>query len=202
MVIGDSIIVKDTISDITLMHGKISKITDNPAGYSIDGILFVNPNSKKITIIKSENVLLEQVYNTACESDRYITYKHNNIDNTFEYDFFMWNEIELEVKEICELLNQIPGIETYSSCSGHGVIPPYVDFHIYDWDSFYNVLDFLRDNNQPSKTAKHNNIESKHRFIIGVEGRGTCHLESLEINSKFENLCKVLKRYIKKVEVS
>lgn len=202
MVIGDSIIVKDTISDITLMHGQISKITDNPAGYSIDGILFVNPNSKKITVIKSENVLLEQVYNTACESDRYITYKHNNIDNTFEYDFFMWDEIESEVKEICELLNQIPGIETYSSCSGHSIIPPYVDFHVYNWDSFYNVLDFLRDNNQPSKTAKHNDIESKHRFIIGVEGRGTVHLESLEINSKFENLCKVLKRYIKKVEVS
>lgn len=202
MVIGDSIIVKDTISGITLMHGKISKITDNPAGYSIDGILFVNPNSKKITVIKSENVLLEQVYNTACESDRYITYKHNNIDNTFDYDFFMWDEIEPEVKGICELLNQIPGIETYSSCSGHSIIPPYVDFHVYDWGSFYNVLDFLRDNNQPSKTAKHNDIESKHRFIIGVEGRGTVHLESLEINSKFENLCKVLKRYIKKVEVS
>lgn len=30
MVIGDSIIVKDIASGITLMHGKISKITGNP----------------------------------------------------------------------------------------------------------------------------------------------------------------------------
>ena len=201
MVIGDSIIVKDTISGITLMHGKISKITDNPAGYSIDGILFVNPNSKKITIIKSENVLLEQVYNTACESDRYITYKHNNIDNTFEYDFFMWDEIELEVKEICELLNQIPGIETYSSCSGHGIIPPHVDFYIHDYNAFCDMLDFLRESNVPSKTDKHNDIYTTHRFIMGVEGRGTCHLESLEINSKFQELCEVLKRYITKQKI-
>lgn len=201
MVIGDSIIVKDTISGITLMHGKISKITDNPAGYSIDGILFVNPNSKKITVIKSENVLLEQVYNTACESDRYITYKHNNIDNTFEYDFFMWDEIELEVKEICELLNQIPGIETYSSCSGHGIIPPYVDFYIHDYNAFCDMLDFLRESNVPSKTDKHNDIYTTHRFIMGVEGRGTCHLESLEINSKFQELCEVLKRYITKQKI-
>jgi hypothetical protein len=201
MVIGDSIIVKDTSSGITLMHGKISKITDNPAGYSIDGILFVNPNSKKIAIIKSENILLEQVYNTACESDRYITYKHNNIDNTFEYDFFMWDEIELEVKEVCELLNQIPGIETYSSCSGHGVIPPYVDFYIHDYNAFCDMLDFLRESNVPSKTDKHNDIYTTHRFVMGVEGRGTCHLESLEINSKFQELCEVLKRYITKQKI-
>ena len=197
MQIGDSIIVKDIVSDITLIHGKISKITNNPAGYSIDGILFINPNSKKFKIIKSENVLLEQVYNTACESDYYITYRHNNIDNTFEYDFFMWDKIESEVQEICELLNQIPGIETYSSCSGHGIIPPYVDFYINDIDQFYSLLEFLRDNNQPSKTAKHNEVESTHRFVVGVEGRGTCHLESLEINSKFKELCRVLKKYIR-----
>lgn len=197
MVIGDSIIVKDTASGITLMHGKISKTTDNPAGYSIDGILFVNPNSKKITIIKSENPLLEQVYNTACESDHYIRYKHNNIDNTFEYDFFMWDDIELEVKEICDLLNQIEGIETYSSCSGHGKIPPYVDFYITDVDRFYDLLEFLKNNNQPSKTDKHHEVESKHRFIMGVEGKGTCHLESLEINSRFKELCRVLKKYIR-----
>lgn len=197
MQIGDSIIVKDIVSDIILIHGKISKITNNPAGYSIDGILFINPNSKKFKIIKSENVLLEQVYNTACESDCYITYRHNNIDNTFEYDFFMWDKIESEVQEICELLNQIPGIETYSSCSGHGIIPPYVDFYINDIDQFYSLLEFLRDNDQPSKTAKHNEVESTHRFIVGVEGRGTCHLESLEINSKFKELCRVLKKYIR-----
>lgn len=201
MQVGDYMIVKDVNSKITLIHGKISKITDNPAGYSIDNILFINPNSKKFIITRSEKPLLEQVYNIACESDDYITYKHNNIDNTFEYDFFMWNEIEPEVKEICGLLNKIKSIETYSSCSGHGKIPPYVDFHVKDWDSFYDMLDFLRDNNQPSKTIKHNDIKSKHRFIIGVEGKGTVHLESLEINSKFEDLCKVLKRYIKKVEV-
>lgn len=197
MVIGDSIIVKDIVSGITLMHGKISKITGNPAGYSIDGILFVNPNSKKIAIIKSENPLLEQVYNTACESDRYIRYKHNNIDNTFEYDFFMWDDIEPEVKEICDLLNQIEGIETYSSCSGHGKIPPYVDFYITDVDRFYDLLEFLKNNNQPSKTDKHHEVESKHRFIMGVEGKGTCHLESLEINSRFKELCRVLKKYIR-----
>jgi hypothetical protein len=197
MQIGDSIIVKDIVSDITLIHGKISKITNNPAGYSIDGILFINPNSKKFKIIKSENILLEQVYNTACESDCYITYRHNNIDNTFEYDFFMWDKIESEVQEICELLNQIPGIETYSSCSGHGIIPPYVDFYINDIDQFYSLLEFLKDNDQPSKTAKHNEVESTHRFIVGVEGRGTCHLESLEINSKFKELCRVLKKYIR-----
>ena len=201
MQINDYIKVQDSITGIELLAGKIIKETDNPKGYSIDGELFFNPNSSKfnITVLDSE---VRNLYNTTCgDHNRYIRYNHNNIDNTFEYDFFEWNEIEPEVFEICELLNKISGIETYSSCSGHGKIPPYVDFHIWDWDNFCDMLTFLSFNNQPSKTTKHNDIETKHRFIVGVEGKGTCHLEGLEINSKFEDLCRVLKKYIKKVEI-
>lgn len=197
MQIGDSIEVRNFITDEYLLGGKISKITDNPAGYSIDGILFVNPNSSRIRINKVIMPSFDRCFNECITEDKYKIIKHNNIDNTFDYDFFMWDEIEPEVKEICELLNQIPGIETYSSCSGHGIIPPYVDFYINNIDQFYNLLEFLKNNNQPSKTAKHNEVESKHRFIMGVEGRGTCHLESLEINSKFKELCRVLKKYIR-----
>ena len=197
MQIGDSIEVRNFITDEYLLGGKISKITDNPAGYSIDGILFVNPNSSRIRVNKVIIPLFERCFNECITEDKYKIIKHNNIDNTFDYDFFMWDEIEPEVKEICELLNQIPGIETYSSCSGHGIIPPYVDFYINNIDQFYSLLEFLKNNNQPSKTAKHNEVESKHRFIVGVEGRGTCHLESLEINSEFKELCRVLKKYIR-----
>ena len=197
MQIGDSIEVRNFITDEYLLGGKISKITDNPAGYSIDGILFVNPNSSRIRVNKVIIPLFDRCFNECITEDKYKIIKHNNIDNTFDYDFFMWDEIEPEVKEICELLNQIPGIETYSSCSGHGIIPPYVDFYINNIDQFYNLLEFLKNNNQPSKTAKHNEVESKHRFIMGVEGRGTCHLESLEINSEFKELCRVLKKYIR-----
>lgn len=197
MQIGDSIEVRNFITDEYLLGGKISKITDNPAGYSIDGILFVNPNSSRIRVNKVIIPLFDRCFNECITEDKYKIIKHNNIDNTFDYDFFMWDEIEPEVKEICELLNQIPGIETYSSCSGHGIIPPYVDFYINNIDQFYNLLEFFKNNNQPSKTAKHNEVESKHRFIMGVEGRGTCHLESLEINSEFKELCRVLKKYIR-----
>ena len=197
MQIGDNIEVRNFITDEYLLGGKISKITDNPAGYSIDGILFVNPNSSRIRVNKVIIPLFDRCFNECITEDKYKIIKHNNIDNTFDYDFFMWDEIEPEVKEICELLNQIPGIETYSSCSGHGIIPPYVDFYINNIDQFYNLLEFFKNNNQPSKTAKHNEVESKHRFIMGVEGRGTCHLESLEINSEFKELCRVLKKYIR-----
>ena len=195
---GDYILVQDALSDEILMSGTISKITDNPKGYSVDGIIFVNPNSSKLIINKVYSLFKTNIcYKDKITEDRYKIIKHNNIDNTFEYDFFMWNEIEPEVKEICELLNQVPGIETYSSCCGHGVIPPWVDFYIKDINNFYNLLDFLKNNNQPSKTNKHGDIESKHRFIIGVEGRGTCHLESLELNDNFKDLSKLLKIYIR-----
>lgn len=198
MQINDFIFVQDSITNDILMSGTISKITDNPVGYSVDGILFVNPNSSKLKINKTYSLIKQNMcFKDLITEDKYKIYKHNNIDNTFDYDFFMWNEIEPEVKEICELLNQIPGIETYSSCSGHGIIPPWVDFYIKDINLFYNLLDFLYNNKQSSKTNKHNEVESKHRFIIGVEGRGTCHLESLEINSRFKELCKVLKKYIR-----
>lgn len=204
MQIGDFVIIRDFITDKVLLSGRIINSTNNPRGISLSSnkLLFVNPDSTKLSFEKCDFVNDNDWISTYLDKQQvYTFYKHNNIDNTFEYDFFMWNEIEPEVKEICELLNKIKSIETYSSCSGHGKIPPYVDFHVKDWDSFYDMLDFLRDNNQPSKTIKHNDIESKHRFIVGVEGKGTVHLESLEINSKFEDLCKVLKRYIKKVEV-
>ena len=49
---GDYILVQDALSDEILMSGTISKITDNPKGYSVDGIIFVNPNSSKLIINK------------------------------------------------------------------------------------------------------------------------------------------------------
>lgn len=205
MQVGDYAIVRDFITNKILLSGQVVNITDNPCGIALSSneLLFINSNSTRLTVERcnfvNDNDWISGILD---KQQAYIFYKHNNIDNTFEYDFFMWNEIEPEVKEICELLNQIDGIETYSSCSGHGKIPPYVDFHILDWNNFCNMLDFLHNNNQPSKTIKHNDIESKHRFIVGVEGRGTCHLESLEINSKFEDLCVVLKKYIKKVKMA
>ena len=94
-------------------------------------------------------------------------------------------------------MNQVPGIETYSSCCGHGVIPPWVDFYIHNIDKFFDLLEFLKNNNLPSKTSKHNDIYSKHRFVVGVEGRNTCHLESLELNDNFKDLCKAIDKYIK-----
>lgn len=194
--IGDYVIVFDNRDHTFLLSGKITNVTENPKGYSIGGLLFFNPDSDRFLInkIDYEN---DAINMNKIENSDYCIIHHNNIDNTFKYDFFMWNEIEPEVKKVCELLNQIDGIETYSSCSGHGKIPPYVDFYIHDMNKFNDLLDFLRNNGQPSQTYKHQDIKTNHRFIIGVEGRGTCHLESLEINSNFHELCVVLNKYIR-----
>ena len=205
MQIGDFIIIRDFITNEILLSGRIVNSTDNPQGISLSSnkLLFVNPNSTKLSFEKCDFVNDNDWISTYLDKQQtYTFYKHNNIDNTFDYDFFMWDEIEPEVKEICELLNQMDGIETYSSCSGHGIIPPWVDFYVWNWNNFFNLLDFLRNNKQGSKTFKHNEIESTHRFIVGVEGKSTVHLESLEINSNFSELCKVLKRYLKKVEIT
>lgn len=192
--IGDYIKVFDKTTNKLLISGKISNLTDRPAGYSIDNMIFVNSNSPKFIIEKVDNI--ENYISKEITKENYNIIEHNNLDNSEDYDFFMWNEIEPEVKEVCELLNQIPGIETYSSCSGHGIKPPWVEFFIRDMNSFGDLLEFLRSNGQTSKTYKHQEIDSKHRFIIGVEGKGTCHLESIEINSSFKELCRVLKKYI------
>lgn len=204
MQLGDYVKIKDLTGNL-LLSGKITKITDNPKGISLssNNLLFINPNSNRVNIEKIDFINdIDYISQDLDKQTIFNVYKHNNIDNTFEYDFFMWDEIEPEVKEICELLNQIDGIETYSSCSGHGIIPPWVDFYVWNWNNFFNLLDFLRNNKQGSKTFKHNEIESTHRFIVGVEGKSTVHLESLEINSNFSELCKVLKRYLKKVEIT
>ena len=191
---GKYIKVFDISTNELLMAGKIVNLTYTPAGYSIDNMIFVNVNSKKFRIEETINV--ENYISKEITKDKYNIIEHNDLDNSVECDFFMWNEIEPEVKEICELLNQIPGIETYSSCSGHGIKPPWVEFFIKDMNSFGNLLEFLRNNGQASKTYKHQEIDTKHRFIAGVEGKGTCHLESTEINSSFKELCRVLKKYI------
>lgn len=199
MQLGDYVKIKDLTGNV-LLSGHITKITDNPQGISLscNDYLFANPNSNKFVIEKCDYINDNDWISEYLDKQAvFIFYSHNNIDNTFDYDFFMWDEIEPEVKKICELLNQIDGIETYSSCSGHGEIPPYVDFYIKDINKFYDLLDFLKDNEQPSQTYKHQDIDTKHRFIMGVEGRGTCHLESLEINSDFHDLCLVLNKYIR-----
>lgn len=202
MQLGDYVKIKDLTGNL-LLSGKITKITDNPKGISLssNNLLFINPNSNKVNIEKIDFINdIDYISQYLDKQAVFIFYRHNNIDNTFEYDFFMWNEIEPEVKEICELLNQVPGIETYSSCSGHGIIAPWVDFYIKDYNSFNDLLDFLNKYNLPSKTAKHNDIYTKHRFIMGAEGRNTCHLESLEINSSFQDICKILYKYIRKLK--
>ena len=63
MQIGDSIEIRNFITDEYLLGGKISKITDNPAGYSIDGILFVNPNSSRIRVNKVITPLFDRCFN-------------------------------------------------------------------------------------------------------------------------------------------
>lgn len=196
MQIGNYIKVFDKEANI-LLSGQIKVITDNPKGYSVDGIFFVNPNSKKFNIIKEEKPI-EQLYNTKCESDSYILYKHNNIDNTFDYDFFMWTEIEPEVKETVDLLNSLNFIKTYSSCSGHGKIPSYIDFNILNFEKFFNFLIFINENGIQSYCNKHQEIEDymyKIRFLVGVEGKDTCHLELVEINQTFDKLNKIIKKY-------
>lgn len=199
---GDYILVQDALSDEILMSGTISKITDNPKGYSVDGIIFVNPNSSKLIINKVYSLFKTNIcYKDKITEDRYKIIKHNNIDNTFEYDFFMWNEIEPEVKETCELLNSLRFVETYSSCSGHGKIPSYIDFHILDYNKFFDFLVFLNENDIYSYTSKHQEIEEgdyRLRFLVGVEGKGTCHLELVDIDEKFDKLNIKIRKYLMK----
>lgn len=200
MRIGDFIFVQDSITNNILLSGTISKITNNPAGYSIDGILFMNPNSPKLKINKAYSLMKQNIcFKDLMTEDKYKIYKHNNIDNTFDYDFFMWNEIEPEVKETVELLNSLKFVETYSSCSGHGKIPAYIDFHILNYEAFFDFLAFLNKHGLKSYCIKHGELEEEYkiRFIIGVEEKNTCHLELVDVNSDFNKLNVLISKYIK-----
>lgn len=199
MQIGDYVEVTDSSSNNLLLAGKIAKITDNPKGYSIDGKLFFNPNSECFNIRKIDHEV-KNIYNTSCESDKYITFYHNNIDNDFKYDFFMWNDIEPEVIETVDLLNKLGFVETYSSCSGHGKIPAYIDFHILNYERFFDFIEFLNKNGIQSYCNKHNEIEDymyRLRFLIGVESKGSCHLELVDINENFDKLNRVINKFLK-----
>lgn len=44
-------------------------------------------------------------------------------------------DMDDEVIDICNLLNRLPGIETYSSCSGHQKERTNIFFHCYDLDT-------------------------------------------------------------------
>lgn len=194
--IGDKIAIFD--NDTLLLSGEIIKATDNPKGYSVDGILFFNPNSNKFIIKKQiDNSLIINM--TKIQSGNYILINNNNIDNSFNYDFFMWNEIEPEVKETVELLNRLSFVKTYSSCSGHKIIPSYIDFYIVDYDKFFTFINVMNKYGLSSYCFKHGELEEeyKFRFIIGVEGKRTCHLELVDINSTFDKLNSFIKKYLK-----
>jgi len=197
----DKIIVRDKNTNKVILSGVVKNITNNPFGYSIDNILFINPNSEKFIIekIDSADNFMEDLETI---KQHYILFTHNDIDNTFEYDFFMWNDIEPEVKQTVNLLNSLGCVETYSSCSGHGKIPSYIDFHIINFESFLDLICFLNKNGIKSYCNKHKEAEEdtyKLRFLIGVEGRGTCHLELVDVGQTFDELNKVLRKYKYKV---
>ena len=176
-----------------VLSGKVLNQTDNPIGISVDGILFINPNNFVV-----KEVYFADFFQDTNIKNKYRVFLNNNIDNTFEYDFFMWNEIEPEVKPTVDLLNSLGFIETYSSCSGHGKIPPYIDFKILDYTIFFDFIEFLNNNGIKSYCSKHAELdedEYKIRFIIGVESKGTCHLELLEPNQSFDKINRCIQKY-------
>lgn len=195
--IGDKILVFDKDTKELLLSGILTNITDNPNGLSMNNILFINPNSKRLVIKVSKDII---PVTTSLDLSKYQYYTHNNIDNTFDYDFFMWNEIEPEVKDTIHLLNKLGFIETYSSCSGHGKYPAYIDFIIRDYTKFFLFLEELHQYGLVSYTTKHAELNEgyKYRFIVGAEGYSTCHLELVEINTTFVPLNKGIKKYLLK----
>ena len=197
MKVGDKVIIYEKNTNNCIDSGIIKTITNNPRGISLDNLLFYNPNSFIIEKLKS-NIDLKDYNHCILDKSKYIYYNHNNIDNTFVYDLFEWNPIELEVKETVDLLNSLGFLETYSSCSGHNIIPSYIDFKILDSEKFYFFIDFLNKNGIYSYTYKHQEIEDPYiRFLLAVEGHNTCHLELINIDSSFERLNKVIKGYKK-----
>lgn len=201
--VGDTICVFSKADCSMLYAGPIVRITANPCGLSMDDLLFVNPYSKNIEIVKETELEIPLWH---CKEENLKSFKvipHNDIDNTFEYDFFMWNDIEPEVKDIVHLLNQLGFVSTYSSCCGHGKIPAYVDFEIKDYQKFFAFLCFLREKcGLISYTYKHQELEDqfKYRFIVGVEGFNTCHLELVDVKSDFERLCRAIRKYLLQTE--
>ena len=48
--------------------------------------------------------------------------------------------LDLEVKGSVALLNKLSGVETFSSCSGHGLDLPYITFYCSELESLETVI--------------------------------------------------------------
>lgn len=51
-----------------------------------------------------------------------------------------YSDIDKEIRELCSLINVIPGVETVSSCFGHGKYPCMIWFKVDSIDTFSKFL--------------------------------------------------------------
>ena len=53
-----------------------------------------------------------------------------------------YDDIDFEIRELCRAINEIDGIETLSSCCGHGTNPCTIWFRVEDIVTLNNLLHF------------------------------------------------------------
>jgi hypothetical protein len=53
-----------------------------------------------------------------------------------------YNDIDFEIRDLCKAINEIDGIETLSSCCGHGIKPCAIRFQIEDISVLNRLLYF------------------------------------------------------------
>ena len=59
-----------------------------------------------------------------------------------QIDFIDYADIDFEIRDLCKLLNLIDGVETTSSCCGHGMKPCMIWFKVEDIPTLNNLLHY------------------------------------------------------------
>lgn len=111
------------------------KIVDQKT--TIDGIIDINlisfdykwffktDNVEKYKILFSNEFIPLVNFNKKIYTN--LTYdRWNNAINTFlnnidVYEEYVYDEIDIEVKQLCDVLNLIPNLKTIGSCCGHNI---------------------------------------------------------------------------------
>lgn len=133
------------------------KIVDQKT--TIDGIIPINlisfdykwffktNGTKNYQVIKTNDLILPKTFDRNYYS--LLNYdKWSNAHNTYSsdidvYEEYTYDEIDIEVKQLCDTLNLMPNIKTIGSCCGHNTQPAFINIRFMSLDSLLYILKIL-----------------------------------------------------------
>lgn len=126
---------------------------------------FKTNGTKNYSVITTNNFIsfksFDKNYYSFLKYDKWKNAYNTYLDDIDVYEEYTYDEIDIEIKQLCDTLNLIPNIKTIGSCCGHNVQQAFVNIKFMSLDSILYILKILS-----HKIFRHNFVLTSDKTLI------------------------------------